>query len=158
VLYKILSVTTVCIARGVRPRARSYHAREVDWLVRTIDTHGTLRPAQPGHAPSARWALRSKARDQRRGGGAAAPTVEDRDWGTTRVAPVEDWSRRTSGDSEKPAGGIDLLRSGQSSDSESRSLRTGGLGPLPGRVSLACSVWSEERGVGRSWLDWVGGG
>jgi hypothetical protein len=48
---------------------------------------------------------------------------------------------------------MDQRRSGQRSDSESRSLRTTGLGQPD-----ACSDWSEERDVGRSRLDRVESG
>ncbi len=48
------------------------------------------------------------------------------DWRRHAAAPVEDRSRRTS--REAAAGVMDWRRSGQSSDSESRSLRTAGLG------------------------------
>jgi hypothetical protein len=48
-------------------------------------------------------------------------------------------------------------RSGQSSDSESRSLRTAGVTTCRA-APLACSDWSEERDVGRSRLDRVDGG
>jgi hypothetical protein len=48
------------------------------------------------------------------------------DWRCRAAAPVEDWSRQTS--SEPATGVMDRLQSCQSSDSESRSLRTAGLG------------------------------
>ncbi len=57
----------------------------------------------------------------------AAP-VED--WRRRAAAPVGDRSRRTS--REPPAGVMDRRRSGHSSDSESRSLRTAGLGQPAG--------------------------
>ncbi len=58
---------------------------------------------------------------------AAAP-VED--WRRRAAAPVEDWSRRTL---REPAAGVMDRWSGQSSDSESRSLHTAGLGQPAGQ-------------------------
>jgi hypothetical protein len=86
----------------------------------------------------------------------AAP-VED--WRRRAAAPVEDRSRQTS--REPAAGVMDRQRSGQSSDSESRSLRTAGLGqpagPRHSAAPFACSYWSEEGDVGRTLLDRVEG-
>jgi hypothetical protein len=55
------------------------------------------------------------------------------DWRRRAAVPVEDRSRRTS--REPTAGVMDRRRSGQRSDSESRSLRTAGLDNLPGRAT-----------------------
>jgi hypothetical protein len=61
---------------------------------------------------------------------------------------------------EPAAAVMDQRQSGQSSDSESRSLRTAGLGQPAGQLPaapLACSYWSEERDVRLSRLDRVEG-
>jgi hypothetical protein len=84
----------------------------------------------------------------------AAP-VED--WRRRAEAPVEDRSLRTS--REPAAGVMDRRRSGQSSDSESRSLHSWTASGTTCRAApLACSDWSEGRVVGRSRLDRVEGG
>ncbi len=98
-----------------------------------------MRPARPAR-------LARPARKRRRsyklhigciGGGQGAGGVTGyivaalvEDWRRLAAAPVEDRSRRTL--REPAAGVMDRRRSGQRSDSESRSLRTAGLGQPAG--------------------------
>ncbi len=67
------------------------------------------------------------------------------------AALVEDWSRQTS--REPAAGVMDRRRSGQRSDSESRSLRTAGLGqPAGPRHSPAPTGVRRGTSDGNGWI------
>jgi hypothetical protein len=130
-----------------------------NWLVRTIQILTTAMVGAAGAAGAAAAAeLQATHRRHRwrtRAGGVTGYTVAAsvQDWRRRAAVPVEDRSRRTS--MEPAAGVMDRQRSGQCSESESRSLRTAGLGQPAGP---RCSDWSEERDVGRSRLDRVEGG
>ena len=78
-----------------------------------------------------------------------AALVED--WRRRAAAPVEDRSRRIS--REPAAGVMDRRRSGQRSDSESRSLRTAGLGqPAGPRHSPAPTGVRRGTSDGHGWI------
>ena len=81
----------------------------------------------------------------------------DPDRGRRAAAPVEGWGRRTS---REPAAGVMDRRGGQSSDADSRSLRTAGLAlQLPGRATpLLPGCWSGERVLGGTPKGHEGGG
>jgi hypothetical protein len=69
------------------------------------------------------------------------------DWRRRAAAPVEDRRRRTS--REPAAGVMDRRRSGQCSDSESRSLRTAGLGQPAGSRHSPAPTEVRRGDVGR---------
>ncbi len=91
------------------------------------------------------------------GGGVTGYTVAApvEDWRHRAAAPVEDRSRQTS---REPAAGVmvplmDLRRSGQRSDSESRSLRTAGLAqPAGPRHSPAPTGVRRGTSDGHGWI------
>ena len=133
-----------------RSRRDRDHSADTSYIPWRKSSHRDLRPAGRATRIHASDSLYAWAWYQRSGGGAAAlaedqgpaelqathgggtgggpgTTRRQHRWRTGRcaAAPVEDRGRRTS--REPAAGVMDRRRSGQSSDSESRSLRTAGL-------------------------------
>jgi hypothetical protein len=161
-------------AEGVFKFDSTPGAITLDWLVRTIQIHTTamLGAAQRAHvsndsaglcigaavaagAASAaelqatHWRHRWRTGASGVTGYTVAAPVED--WRRCAAAPVEDRSRRTS--REPAAGVMDRRRSGQSSDSENRSLRTAGLGQPAGlRHSPAPTGVRRGTSDGHGWI------
>jgi hypothetical protein len=94
-----------------------------------LTSAASVEDREPAELQATQWRLRWRTGDvaQRRrwrtGAGTVAAPMED--WRRRAAAPVEDRSLQTS--REPAAGVMDRRRSGQRSDSESRSLRTAGL-------------------------------
>jgi hypothetical protein len=83
---------------------RSYHVRELDWLVRTIQIHTTAMVGAARRAHVRRTVHWRGQRGRRGGGGGvtsykSAASVEDRSRRGYRLhsgGPVEDWRRRAA--------------------------------------------------------------
>ncbi len=127
-------------------RVRFNHTRQQCW-------------ARPGEHTSAGLCISAAGAAGAAGAAAAdawdttsyTPLASVQDWRRRAAAPVEDRSRRTS--REPAARVMGQRRSGQSSDSDNRSLRTAGLGqPAGQRHSPAPTGVRRGTSDGHGWI------